>query len=200
VSKDYALKVAVKNNKLLSLMRSVGVKTMAQLSKETGVNQSALGDIANLRKAAYLVNGEQSSATIALCNYFKVLPEDIYPAEQLRGALKKNTHEKEIDFNQMMSLSELGGDNDVLAIPNQKFNQEDYDKIDSSLLDNLNVRERYIITGRFGLDGSEEKTYVELGRELGICNSRVSQIEARALRRLRASNSREEMKQLFNKI
>ncbi|QEH34620.1 RNA polymerase sigma factor SigA [Aquisphaera giovannonii] len=53
------------------------------------------------------------------------------------------------------------------------------------MLDRLDDRERLIITSRFGLGGSAERTLEQLGRELGITKERVRQIESRGVDKLR---------------
>ncbi|HEY7206791.1 MAG TPA: sigma-70 family RNA polymerase sigma factor [Gaiellaceae bacterium] len=50
----------------------------------------------------------------------------------------------------------------------------------------LNPRMRLVITRRFGLDGQPPQTLEQVGAELGITRERVRQLEARALRELRA--------------
>lgn len=49
----------------------------------------------------------------------------------------------------------------------------------------LPEEERRVLQLRFGLDEEEPKSSAETGRILGLTERRVSQIEARALRRLR---------------
>jgi RNA polymerase sigma factor (sigma-70 family) len=54
--------------------------------------------------------------------------------------------------------------------------------------DCLSVRERTILSKRYGLDGSgprRRQTLEYIGRELGISKERVRQIQARAERKLR---------------
>jgi RNA polymerase primary sigma factor len=53
-------------------------------------------------------------------------------------------------------------------------------------LTRLNPRMRLVITRRFGLDGQAPRTLEQVGNELGITRERVRQLEARALRELRA--------------
>lgn len=53
------------------------------------------------------------------------------------------------------------------------------------MLGHLDERERRIMVSRYGLDGSNEKTLEQLGRELGITKERVRQIESRAQQKLR---------------
>jgi RNA polymerase primary sigma factor len=51
----------------------------------------------------------------------------------------------------------------------------------------LNPRMRHVLQVRFGLDGEAPKTLEQVGVELGITRERVRQLEARALRELRAA-------------
>ena len=50
----------------------------------------------------------------------------------------------------------------------------------------LNPRMRHVVARRFGLDGQPPQTLEEVGVGLGITRERVRQLEARALRQLRA--------------
>jgi RNA polymerase primary sigma factor len=59
------------------------------------------------------------------------------------------------------------------------------------LLGRLDDRERRIITGRYGIGGADEKSLKQIGKELGICQERVRQIEARAQDKLRGLARRE---------
>lgn len=52
-------------------------------------------------------------------------------------------------------------------------------------LDGLSERERTVLTWRFGLDGNRPRSLQRIGSELGLTDSRVCQIEAKALARLR---------------
>lgn len=57
-------------------------------------------------------------------------------------------------------------------------------KVDG-LLEELNARERKIISQRFGFGGGERKTLQELGDKLGISRERIRQLENIALEKLR---------------
>jgi RNA polymerase primary sigma factor len=55
-----------------------------------------------------------------------------------------------------------------------------------SVLNELQPRERRVITLRFGLDDGRPRTLEEVGNEFGVTRERIRQIEAKALRKLRA--------------
>jgi RNA polymerase sigma factor (sigma-70 family) len=56
----------------------------------------------------------------------------------------------------------------------------------AGVLEDLPDSERQVITLRFGLDGEDGMTLESIGRRLGVTRERVRQIEAAALKRLRA--------------
>jgi RNA polymerase primary sigma factor len=63
--------------------------------------------------------------------------------------------------------------------------QERHREAIRGLLGRLDDRERTIIVGRFGLEGTREKTLDQLGKDLGITKERVRQLEFRARGKLR---------------
>ena len=59
----------------------------------------------------------------------------------------------------------------------------------NNVLKQLTPKERKIIIKRFGLDDSKPKTLEELGKEMGFSKERIRQIECIALKKLRASDA-----------
>ena len=55
-------------------------------------------------------------------------------------------------------------------------------------IDTLTPREQKVIRLRYGLDDSHPRTLEEVGREFNVTRERIRQIEAKALRKLRAPN------------
>lgn len=67
----------------------------------------------------------------------------------------------------------------------ERTHQERAERI-ANVLKRLDIRDRQIVEGRFGLAGKlEAKTLKEVGDELGVSKERVRQLETRAMKRLR---------------
>ncbi len=63
------------------------------------------------------------------------------------------------------------------------------------ILDSLNDRERTVMRRRFGFDDEETHVLQDIGDELQISRERVRQIEAQALKRLRAAAQRRHLRE-----
>lgn len=86
------------------------------------------------------------------------------------------------DGNELLLSDILGTDNDIV------YNLIE-DEIDKQLLvlamKKLNDREKEIVSLRFGLNGSGEKTQKEVADMLGISQSYISRLEKRIIKRLK---------------
>jgi RNA polymerase primary sigma factor len=67
-----------------------------------------------------------------------------------------------------------------------------------SVLAALSEREAGILRDRFGLDGRERISLLEVGRKHGLSKERVRQIEKKALRKIRAGHSVQQLKVYAN--
>ena len=99
------------------------------------------------------------------------------------------------DCGSLDAKSVLGDDSastmiDFLADPNS-LGEQDYKLDDSDRtmifdnLDKLDRRSQKVVKMRFGLDGYQEHTYMDLAKEENISRERARQIELRAIRKLR---------------
>lgn len=69
--------------------------------------------------------------------------------------------------------------------PEKKMMDKDLKLYMQKMILNLNPREQFVITHRFGLNGEEKKTLEEIGEIEGVTRERIRQIEAKAMRKLR---------------
>ncbi len=66
------------------------------------------------------------------------------------------------------------------------------------LLEELNEKERIILTHRFGIGGEKPKTLEQLGKQLGFSKERIRQIENIAIKKLRSRSDLKHLKDYLN--
>jgi RNA polymerase sporulation-specific sigma factor len=86
------------------------------------------------------------------------------------------------DRNELLLSDILGTENDLVMRPIEADADR---KLLSDALEKLSEREQRIITMRFGLDGSHERTQKEVADDLGISQSYISRLEKRIISRLK---------------
>ena len=177
---DYKLQLKVQNGHLFRMMESRGLRTVAELSRATGVPQAELGRIANLKKPVYTRGGKLISSYEKLCNFFFCDIADLVPEQHIVNPLLNSVTERYVTKYELAAL-EIDSINPSLMIDRDSISVE-------SILDKspLSQRQQSVIKGRY----EDGKTYTQIGEELGITCGRVSQIEDNALRTMRRISSR----------
>ena len=172
--KDYRLELKVRNNYLLSLMDDRGIKTAAELHRLTGVEQSSIGAILNLKVTPFRKDGDLILSVSRLIDFFYCGVEDIFPPQHIEEALGQNKFEAELSKDELLTLSSPGLT--TLQLQDLKI---DLKKAKECLSD----REREMIDMRF----NRQMTYKEIGIAFDIGSERVRQIEQRSLRKIRGT-------------
>jgi DNA-binding Xre family transcriptional regulator len=180
--KDYRVTLKVQNNYLLRLMAERGIETASALSRDTGLSQSQIGDILNLKAPAYTQRGKPSSATARLCEFFSCEPEDLFPPQHLHESLPQNTVLLEADREELLPSYLLEGTADPLDALEALGEAKD---IHEAMKQRLTYREMSILEHRFGLQGKEPLTLEATGVLFSVGKDRIRQLEERALRKLR---------------
>lgn len=168
---DYAVKITIKNARILRLMRSAGIDTVAELSRRSGVPQTELGKIIGLKKSPTLKDGQWASAVERMSAILRCDPEDMFTDAQSNMELKTNSHEVEMGEPEVMALT-----------AGESMEDSSWARIEAQrLLAGLGQREREIVEGMM-----QGGTYAEVGAEHNISVERARQIEQKALRKMRA--------------
>ena len=108
--------------------------------------------------------------------------------------LRKNKRRKvEISFEDSINLDQDGNElhlEDVLGTPDDIVEKEYESIVDKELLikeiENLNKRDKEILTLRYGLYNQKEYTQKEVAEMLGISQIYISRIEKKAIKRLKS--------------
>ena len=176
--KDYRIEIKVKNNLLWNAMQKRGIKNAAQLARVTGLAPGTVGDYLNLKENVYDRYGNYKNSFERICNYFNMMPVELYPEERMKDPLLKNTGSVEVSGSELKQLS--GVESDPLALIHQEQVQDAVHK----LIDRFTPRQAKVIKMKHGINGKEH-TYQEIGDELGVCANRARQIHETVLRRMR---------------
>jgi RNA polymerase sigma factor (sigma-70 family) len=183
--KDYALQIKIKNNYLLQMMKRRDITTVAELSRQSGVGQSALCSLLGLKLPAYGLSGKLLPCVIKLCEFFDCLPEDLFPEQHLQESLPINKVLIEANAEDLIPLSMRLASQDPLDLLMQEEEEERTTSRVAEVVAGLSLRDRVIIKHRDGLGGGNSATLKEVGERLAMSATNVKQLELRGLRKLR---------------
>ena len=182
--KSYRLDSRIRNNCLLSAMHANGISHAADLSRRSGVSQTVIGQLMNLKITGFI---KQSStwrpSLVRLADFLRVTPDLLIPPEYAQTPMEKNRGEFEMSMEELPSIADQ-------AVPQNSetpFNviaQREQSKCLTRMLDRLTHREALVIGHRYGLSG-EILTYSKVGKALGVSGNRAQCIEKKALRKLK---------------
>lgn len=176
--KDYRIEVKVKNNLLWQAMQSKGIKNAAALARSLEMHQSVIGRYLNLQENVYTRTGEYKQAFLKICDFFGMMPTDLYPEERMSDPLLNNKGAVEVSETELKTLS--GVESDPVAL----IHQEQVQDAVRNLIGLLTPRDAKAVKMRAGID-DREHTFEEIGDELGVGKNRARQIYDTALRRMR---------------
>lgn len=178
--KDYNVQVKVRNNHLLNAMKTRGITTAAELSRFSGASQHNIGKFINLTQGAYLKDGSYNPDIVKVSIALNRMITDLFPEQHLDNPLETNMSEIDLDVGEMMALT----NHNVVHI-----GQEDpHDHLSTTLSDvvsNLTTREAKVINLMYGLEGNDPLTLEQVGELFDLSKTRIAQIEAKALRKMR---------------
>lgn len=166
----------VRNDAMISARERLGMNQGA-LAKASGVPNSAVYD---LEKLVYRrTNIEEEAMKIAI--FLKIQVDDIYSPElKGTGVQTEFKQVKEVDPENLISAAnKLQIEGPDIDLERKEMKEAVY-----SALDDLTFKEREIIKHRYKLDGYKFLTLDECGKLFKVRRERVSQLEAKAMRKL----------------
>jgi RNA polymerase sigma factor (sigma-70 family) len=168
------MKVRVFNWSLDRAIRAKGWKRK-EAAKACGVSLSTLG--CWLAFKSYPKEHKRMEVSIALG-----VPEEVIFPEGIEG-FRIHSQPEPVSFGkeEAMALGLCSQEVDPEQVAIQASLQEALHEV----MQRLGEREKLVLKLRFGLEGEESLTLEEVGAIVGVTRSRIRQIEAKALRRLR---------------
>jgi RNA polymerase primary sigma factor len=197
---EFNIKVSVRNNLILRAIRDQGYTNLNKFAKACEVSITGLYDLVNLKDAPLTVDGEFSKTAKQLMEALGACPVELWTEEQLTMRLRSNTVERELSKESLQIALQSDARSLIgLDYPEQEIAEVDNARVIGDKLDSLTRREAKILRLRFGLDGVEEHTCEEIGDLFGCTRTRINQIEAKALRKMRHPSRSDDLKDMLYK-
>ena len=174
---DYSIKVTVRNARILRRMKELGIKTVTELSRRSGVCQSTLGLLINMRKPPLKnLSGLWTEPALALSAALRTDPEELWTESQRTMKLSTNTQEISISEDELRQL--MSSDRPERLLGQRQGLMR--------ALDTIKPRDRECIERYYLHDEAME----DIAQDLGVGRSRVSNIIRRGLRQLQHPDRR----------
>jgi RNA polymerase sigma factor (sigma-70 family) len=174
---DYAVRVSVRNKRILRALRAAGYSSQMDFCRKTGFSYPVLNGFVAMRLKATARHNEWGRPAQTLALLLDVEPDSLFTRRQSEG-FAVNSAEVEMTEEQVAGL--MGQSNGVEALEAKR----DIGRIISCLTE----REQGIVTARM-----EGKTLSEVGESYGVNRNRIRQIEAKAMRKMRGFVHRTDM-------
>lgn len=179
---DYRVQIKVRNARLLRAIEKAGHQPGPIFAREVGISYTGhLLPYLNLKRTPFDENGDLRPCAEMLCVFLNRMPDELWSEEQ-RYPLLTNAAEIELSAASVHELLASPSDcADPLSLLEKKQTAQAID----ALLDTLTPREAEVLRLRHGIDG-EPMNLEEMAKAKGCSRERIRQIEAKALRKLRA--------------
>jgi RNA polymerase sigma factor (sigma-70 family) len=184
--KAYRIKVAVKNNLLLSAIEAAGFHSIAEFERSAELRNGAVQGLVAMRDCPIKETGEFGRVAKVCMEVLGAAPTDLWTPEQLMLKLRTNIGWRAVDMDigQFQALARQQGEQiAALPSPEDALLKIETARVVSDLLASwTHPREEKVFRG---IMSEEELTLEDIGKKLGVSKERVRQIEKRGLRRLR---------------
>ena len=175
---DYRVKITIRNERLLAAMEGMGYKSVAEFSRNQGLNGIKVREIFSGKIPPLDREGNPKELTKEILEILNLTIEKAFTEKQLKG-FKKHTFEVKIEEEKLLQIISPAKNQEIKVIE-----QEVKSKL-SEILSTLTPREEKILRMRFGIGMNTDHTLEEVGRKFFVTRDRIRQIEARALRKLK---------------
>ncbi len=166
---DYAVKVSVRNGRILRRMKECGIDSQAELARRAGVGITLINAIVALREKPVRANGQWRDVVERVAGVLSCDPDDLFTEAQRGMELATNSYTSYMGEREMQSL--MASDDMESAV---------WARIEAEKVVALAGSERNQSVMRARFEGA---TLVEAGEEFGLSPERVRQIECKTIRK-----------------
>lgn len=183
---EFRVDLKVRNNLLLSAIENAGFKNVARFSQALGVHQTLVGALVNLKVSPLTKTGEFTPTAQRIAEFLGVLPDELWTEAQLHMEVETNRSQFTVSQKEMvLMLARHTGELLDAPEPDAAVDAKDKAALIRDALDSMTPVQARVLRMRFGID-TNEHTLEEVAQLLGVTRERIRQIEAKALRLLRA--------------
>jgi RNA polymerase primary sigma factor len=175
---DYRVKITIRNERLLAAMEGMGYKSVAEFSRNQGLNSVKVREIFSGKIPPLDREGNPKELTKEILEILNLTIEKAFTEKQLKG-FKKHTFEVKIEEEKLLQIISPAKNQEIKVIE-----QEVKSKL-SEILSTLTPREEKILRMRFGIGMNTDHTLEEVGRKFFVTRERIREIEGKALRKLK---------------
>lgn len=187
--KNFRVVARVVNNQMRERREALGI-TQTEVARRAGIAQGIYCNLENLKESAIDRRpcrlGKWTPTAIKIAAVLDAPPETLWP-EEVR-TVRARLVERRLNAEEFHALACPPPDPSPLGL---LTTGEEVAAIRAAV-DALPEQQRIVLTARFGLDGEEPRMLGEIADELKVSKSRVQQVEATVLRKLRDALGRSE--------
>jgi hypothetical protein len=154
--------------------------------EEYDFSPQEVGRFLNLKKSPLRGDGKHRKACQEISGIFQMLPEDLFPPEiyslpRVEAVLEVSFSELTAGERKSVAALLVSGEKD----PESALIEKDAREALLHTVQRLPPREALAVSSCFGLEGREEATLTEIGRDLRVGKERARQVLSKGLGRLR---------------
>ena len=175
--KDYRVKITIRNERILSVMESMGFPSVRNLCEVNKLNYNIIVNIISGKIKPLNEKGELIPVVIKLLDVLSMTPEEAFTDRQLQGFRKTSVIIK-LEEKEMIKLA-----NPIRNQEQKLIETEVKHKLEKAI-NGLRPMEKAVIKLRYGINDSEH-TLEQIALIFNLSRERIRQIEKKALSRLR---------------
>ena len=177
MTKDYRIKITIRNERLLSAIESMGYASVRKFSNAFGLGYMTVVNIVSGKIKPINDKGFVIPTVEKILDILGLNIEEAFTPRQLQG-FKKHSYNFSIKEKEIESLMNPVKNSELKLI------ESDVKTALENSMKTLTPREELVIKHRHGIN-TEMKTLDEIAKFIGVTRERVRQIEIRGIKKLR---------------